>query len=812
MSQRLKEAFHTHSTRIAFLSPEVEITYGELELSARAMAFTLLQNSDSRKGIAIWEPNKERALEMILGATLAGLPFVLFDPFQKKETIEQILEDIQPSLLVWATEKPPCYLNDQLPSLSLAKLKVGDIIDSQSDKAVYYTSHADPYGRMLTTEIRSEGICNLVESYQMRYQLSPNDRGGIYHRIASGRFPFEIFLYLLSGSSFSFFPEEQKGNEDLLFDWIEGEKISLIHLPTCITERLLEKKWSKPSPLRFVYSFGGGLTHHPIKEYPFSLVSQYGPDENTFVTFETIVSVTKSDERIPLGDLVKHCKATILNDSLQEVCPGEVGELCVGGLGLAEGYLEKFLNAPDEKTPFIVHASLGKRSTPLFMTGDLAKKQEDGSIELLGKKSQQIMQGNKRVEMIVVETVLNNHPGVFQAVLNVIDSPDGKVLGGWWVRKKGADINKRELKKYLRSKLPTYMLPKHLVEMAEFPITADGQISLKELPLPQFEQEDTETIPLSPIERHLVKHYEGSLGIRPVHLTKEVFDLTRDPALCFTLFQTIQEGIGKDLTLEEFLSHSSVRSLADFLIRPPKSDHQNDLIVLQGKGTRSPLLCLFQGKASLIMYAFLAKLVSDRPVYALDLDKIKESQGVDDCCLSLLEMIGTISQKGAIQLLGEGIGGCLSYEIARRYKLISFVGVIDTEAPGKRMEFKRWWKGCQIIWKFFSQNREEKVLSLIHFLSSIEKTGELIFSFKTKKDHSLKKIKKSLSLDRLVQSNIELTIFKCRERGEEGTSDCCMGWQEATSRLVIKKLDDGHTPLLSEKSLKVIAGSINEVP
>ncbi|MBD3560176.1 AMP-binding protein, partial [Planktothrix sp. FACHB-1355] len=250
----------------------------------------------------------------------------------------------------------------------------------------------------------------------------PLDRATQISGVAFDACVWEIWPYLSAGASIYFPDEETKRSPENIRDYLVANGITISFLPTPLAEKVLLLEWPHAVALRILLTGGDKLHHYPIAEYPFQLVNNYGPTENTVVTTSGIVPVSKQPNVAPaIGRPIANTKVYVLDKHLQPVPIGIPGELYIAGDGLARGYLNRteltetrFLQLTEtrflQETGFLSEARL-------YQTGDLVRYRTDGNIEFLGRLDEQIKIRGYRIELGEIESVLSQHPAVLQTVV-----------------------------------------------------------------------------------------------------------------------------------------------------------------------------------------------------------------------------------------------------------------------------------------------------------------------------------------------------------------------------------------------------------
>jgi aspartate racemase len=309
-----------------------------------------------------------------------------------------------------------------------------------------------------------------------------------------------------------------------------------------------------------------------------TLINRYGPTENT--TFTCCHSMWKPERAaasVPIGRPVANTQVYILDRNLRPVAQGCVGELYIGGCGLARGYF----NRPElTAEKFIPHPFGTEAGARLYRSGDLARYLPSGDIEFVGRTDEQVKIRGYRIELGEVEAALSGHPGTREAVVLARDTAAGeKQLAAYLTTRDERAPSIKELRQYLKQKLPEYMVPSAIVVLDEMPLTANGKVDRRALPAPaQVTREETLVTPRNAIEEQLAKLWIEMLGLKEVSINDNFFDLGGHSLLASRLVSRVRETFHVELPLRSFFEAATIEEMARAMIAHEAKPGQTEKI------------------------------------------------------------------------------------------------------------------------------------------------------------------------------------------------------------------------------------------
>jgi amino acid adenylation domain-containing protein len=559
---------------LAIASAPAQLTYRELNGRANQVAHHLRSLGVGPEVIVAL--CIERSVEMlvgILGILKAGGAYLPLDPRHPPERLAFILDDAQAIVLVTQS-----HLADNLPPY------LGQVLcldseweriarESETNPAtrvgpdnlayVIYTSGSTGQPKGVT--LPHAGLTNLVAWHQLAYQVQESDRAVQLASLTFDASVWEVWPYLTAGASLHLPDDETRNYPARLKQWLLDKSITICFLPTPLAESILVQVWPEATPLRMVLTGGDRLRLRPAPDLPFDLINHYGPTENTVVTTCATVAAADADGPPPIGRPIANTQIYVLDPRLQPAPLGVPGELYIGGVGLARNYLgrpaltaERFIPNPFSRAP-------GKR---LYRTGDLVRYRLDGQLEFLGRLDDQAKVRGYRIEPGEIETALQQHPDVRETVVMLReDGSDDKRLVAYVIARRQPAPSVNELRDFLREKLPDYMVPAAFVALDGFPLTPNGKVDRRALPLPDLSRpalSDSVAPPHTPEEEILTGIWSQVLGLDQVGIDDNFFALGGDSIRSVQVVAKAQER-GLNFSVQQVFQHQTIRQLAQEL-------------------------------------------------------------------------------------------------------------------------------------------------------------------------------------------------------------------------------------------------------
>jgi amino acid adenylation domain-containing protein/thioester reductase-like protein len=577
----------TTPDNIALIFDGQSLSYRQLNDKANQLAHYLL-NLKTETGAALLDNNPliaiavERSPDMIVGllAVLkAGGAYVPVDPHYPAVRIRHMLEDSQAPLLLSQSrlleQLSPAELKHGCLALCLDELDVsGQPAENPAGRSgpedlayLIYTSGST--GIPKGAGVFHQGLTNLVHWFTTKFQLNSRDRVLIVSPFSFDLTQKNIFAPLIIGGQLHL-PASTHYDPDHLCKIVEEQKITWLNCAPSAFYPLLEPndehRFVKLASLRYLFLGGEAIVFSRLKAWldftdgRTKLVNGYGPTECTAICAAYLLEhaqKTPSGQTIPIGKPIYNCKVFILDKNLALLPIGVPGELCIAGIGIGSGYL----NRPELTAEKFVEVELSGKLVPIYRTGDLAKWLPDGNLEYLGRIDHQIKLRGFRIELGEIDAVLGQHPDIEQVVTNLYEGDGDKRIVAYLTTDNG-NFGTEELPGWLKAKLPDYMVPSHFMRLAALPLTPNGKIDRKALPAPEARQMSGFSQSATPAEDLLAALWAGILKRGAIGRQDNFFELGGHSLLATQLVARIRESFQVELPIRAVFEYPQLSDLA----------------------------------------------------------------------------------------------------------------------------------------------------------------------------------------------------------------------------------------------------------
>ncbi|NDJ21054.1 amino acid adenylation domain-containing protein [Nostoc sp. B(2019)] len=570
---------------VAVVFQNQHLTYKQLNQRANQLAHylkTLGVKPEVLVGICI-----ERSLEMVVGLLAilkAGGAYLPLDPAYPKERLALMLKDAQVSVLLTSSvqlgtlpehKSQVICLDTDWQAISQENQE-NPIHRTQPENLAYLIYTSGSTGTPKGVMIQHRSLTCYINTACIEFEMkTSNIDGGQSQRVLQfASFSFdtaaeEIFPCLISGAALILRTDEMLSSIPQFLQQCHDWGVTVLDLPTAfwhqVTAELATANLALPDSLRLVIIGGERadkkhlITWQQQVGQRVRLVNSYGPTETTIVATLCDLSVSTAGE-VPIGRAIPQVQTYVLDPYLQLVPVGTPGELYIGGIGVARGYL----NRPDLTAGKFIPNPYSSKGERLYQTGDLVRYLPNGNLEFLGRIDHQVKIRGFRIELAEIETILNQHLAVREAVVVVHEnSENSKRLVAYVVPQKTQTLTIAELRGFLESKLPSYMIPGAFVILEALPLTPNGKVdrTLATLNTVRPELEETFVAPQTTVEKQLAVIWAEVLGLKEIGVNDNFFRLGGDSILSLqVIFKANQ--IGLNLTPKQLFQYQTIAQLA----------------------------------------------------------------------------------------------------------------------------------------------------------------------------------------------------------------------------------------------------------
>ena len=577
LPQLFEEQAALHPDHPAVEDADRQISYGELNRRANQLAHYLTAHgvgADDMIGLVA-----NRRVESLIGLMAiwkAGAAYLPIDPFYPQERIDYILQDARARFIINPYSGDLELNNAVCPVLNLDQMQTqlekqpaanpGPAVNAQNLAYVIYTSGSTgrPKGVMLEHGNALHLLANMDE------QVFAALPAGQYRLSLNAPFAFdasvEQIIMLASGYTLVFIPQDIRNDGEALKDYIEEKRIDILDcVPSQLKLLAAAGLFTSPVWKPRVIMPGGEAIDQALwrtlaEQEDIEFYNLYGPTE--CAVNSTIFRIADPDSEPLIGPPVYNMRFYILDQNLNIMPAGVPGELCISGLGVARGYVDRpdltaetFLPDPFSDIP----------GTRMYRSGDLVSLRPDGNLKFYGRIDHQVKVRGFRIELGEIESILKQHPAIDDTVVIVReDKPGLRQISAYYTIKTNVTADTKELREHLQAQLPDYMIPVFYIPLAELPLLPNGKIDRKKLPRPdsttiarssEFKKASTEK------EQMLANIWSELLNLQIVGVEDNFFELGGDSILSIQMIARARQR-GLRITPKQLFENPTIEKLA----------------------------------------------------------------------------------------------------------------------------------------------------------------------------------------------------------------------------------------------------------
>ncbi|MGM1058012.1 amino acid adenylation domain-containing protein [Saccharothrix sp. Mg75] len=647
---------------VALVEAGVELTYGEVDERANRLARLLVERGIGPERVVALRMRRSAELVIALLAVVkAGGAYLPVDPDYPAERISFMLADARPALVLTGIPDDAATRPADNPAVP--------VLPTNSAYVIYTSGSTGKPKAVVTTHA---GVASLAASQTGRYAIGPGDRVLQFSSPSFDLSVIELLMAFPAGAALVIPPPVPLAGSALA-EVLDEQRITHAFIPTAT----LTTVPVRPLPALRTLVLGGEATPPALVAAWATgrrVINAYGPTESTACAGTTGPLPGTAPLPPPLGRPVANARMHVLDAGLRPVPPGVVGELYLGGPGVARGYLRRPALTAER---FVADVS-GPPGSRLYRTGDLARWRPDGELEFVGRADHQVKVRGFRVEPGEVEAALREHPDVEQAVVtvredrlvaHVVPPVDGPVL-----------------RRFLRDRLPEFLVPSVFVPLDALPLSVNGKLDRAALPAPDLAPGGGRA-PRTPQEELLCGLFAEVLGVPGVGIDDDFFALGGHSLLATRLIARIGATLGVEPGLRTLFERPTPAELATRLDVDDPAAALDVILPLRARGGREPLFCVHPvGGLGWTYSGLLRHLGPDRPVYAVQARNLAGTgplpTSVRQMAAEYADEIRAVQPTGPYHLLGWSFGGLVAHAVAtelhRRGERTATLALLDS--------------------------------------------------------------------------------------------------------------------------------------
>ena len=776
------------------------------------------------------------SLQAIVELGAAWLPL---DTGYPDDRLTMMLEDARPRLLITTESQLSRFSHlDDLQSfcyhqtLPVTSAPLEDRSQPQHTAYVIYTSGST--GRPKGVMVGQEAIVNRLLWMQDRYPLNEHDVVLQKTPCSFDVSVWEFFWPLLVGAKLVMAPPEAHRDPEALQQLFSRYRVTTTHfVPSMLAAFVAalgdDDAVAQCTSLRRVFCSGEALPAELCRQWEnktaVPLHNLYGPTEaavdvSWYPAYgDALRNVTGTS--VPIGYPVWNTGLRILDGNMQPVPPGIAGDLYLTGVQLAQGYLAR---ADLTASRFIADpACAGER---MYRTGDVARWLDNGAVEYLGRSDDQLKIRGQRIELGEIDRVMSSLEGVEQAVTHACVLGKGGAGGGdqrqlvGYVMSKGERLDTDALREALGGLLPAHMVPAIVMQIDAFPLSANGKLDRKALPLPQLTSATAGRAPEPGIEATVAEAFARLLACEINSINDDFFALGGHSLLAMRLAVDLRRRLDRPVTVGQVMVASTVGALAEQLSRNQSEEEVNragmDTLLPLRTGTGPTLFCFHPASGFAWQFSILQRYLDNRwSLMGIQSPRpsgpMQQAKNLDEMCERHLATLREQQPHGPYYLMGYSLGGTLAHAIAARLQAagekVAFLGLLDTWPP----ETQNWSQGQELdeeVLEEINREREAFMAAQQDLRASLEadRSGDLFSTIEGNYADAVRLLATANS--RRFEG--EATLFVAQQTLKPGL-DPHQAWAPWIGNLQTWTVDCAHVDIITAEAFTHIGPRLNEL-
>lgn len=813
-------------SQIALFYGARSLTYDELNARANQLA-RYMRRQDGLAPERIVGVSLERSVELVvavLAIAKAGLVCLPLDPSYPSARLGLMVEDANPALLLTGSATtwspiPVRSINVHEIGRELTNEPAGNLRPAASAESLAYVVYTSgSTGRPKGVAMPHDVLSRMFEWHDRRPTSRPGMRTLQFAPLSFDVAFQEIFTTLGSGGTLVLVDETTRRDFPALVRFVTEKQIERLFFPFVALHVFAEAATHQglfPPFLREIITAGERLRlTTPIREFfaalpQCTLHNQYGPAETHVVTeFSLAGSAASWPELPPIGKPIPGAKILLFDEALQPVTPGQVGEICIGGSCLARGYFAR----PELTAERFITWVGPKGASRLYRTGDLGRLAADGNLEFVGRLGDQVKIRGARVEPAEIEIALREFEPVSDAVVLAMGDDGEKYLVSHVTARAGYTVAASEVRDFLSSRLPDYMVPSLILPIEEFPLTATGKIDRQALlAAAHGRRGGSSTIvpPRNQLQSQLQTVWEDILQRQPIGVTENFFELGGDSLRAVRLLLQIEEATGRTLSLATLIQAPTIAQLVEQMLAG--SDRtEGPLVAINPTGSRPPFFCVAG------WFDLARHLPADQPFYGPDLRAVEKMENtaasIKAAAQHLIAQLQELRPHGPYILGGHCLGGIVAFEMAQQLtskgEKISLVALLDPESPAP-IGFVRNtldWGLYRSIFHLRQLRRVPRGQRTKYFSDRLQNVSRRLFNLDQKDSSQKKSQPEEAYVPEPYSGRIALFLAGDTPMRMHADRDPRLQWKKlANGPFAVHEVSGGHAALLKEPHVQDLA-------
>ncbi|WP_289661661.1 non-ribosomal peptide synthetase [Flavobacterium panacagri] len=842
LSDLLRKQAENTPENIALEFHDSKTTYFELHQKVNQFAHYLKsQGVQSGDFIAVSFPRSPELLYALLAIMQCGAAYLPLDPEYPKERLEFMLNDSNAKILLTSKElfahlpswPQMLFIEDVIDSLEqYSTMPLPFVLSAEITAYILYTSGST--GNPKGVPITHNNLVNFLYSMALEPGINENDRLLSITTISFDIAGLELYLPLLKGATLILADHETARDGRLLLDLVKKEKINFLQATPTTWSMLLDSGWSEKLPIKALCggeAMPADLARELLTKCD-TLWNVYGPTETTI--WSSIKQIKPDDKLITIGKPIGNTQIYILNEQSQLVSSGNIGEIVIGGDGVAKGYW----NRPElTAEKFIKNKFSANDEEILYRTGDLGKILPNNEIECLGRLDQQVKIRGHRIEPGEVEQVLMSLDEIKSAVVLA----DENFLIAHVVPASSLPDAEYQIPKWreiLSSKLPAQLIPHDFNLLEKIPTTLNGKIDRKELSLYKTNKKHSYTAPRTEEENIVATIWKESLNIENIDIFSDFFEMGGHSIKGVKVMIEIEKHTGIRIPLSALFKYSTVEKFAK-LLNTGTEIYSDCLVPIKPIGNKVPLFLIHGAGLNVLNFINLSKhFDEDQPVYGIQGTKPKGFDGwyesIEAMAAYYVEAIIKVNPKGPYALAGFSFGGIVAFEMTRQLraqgKTVSLTALLDSYVDSS--------------YYYGSYRRKQLVRYLDKTQRRLDFLKEMLLSWKAvkmringKKEYILQRyfgkkqiiteqeelalkefiiadgmVKKIVDKYHLKPQNFDVDLFRSKDDDNYKLDPTHLGWKKAAlGGVKIHNISGNHLDIVAPPNDKVLAQLLQNI-